>query len=209
MKRIIFLVLFGALLSVGSQAQFSFGVKGGLTIADMDLDVEPDTAIDFILGGNAGVFFKIGDGLFSFQPEVMYVRRGARKVVEGSEYYRQINMNYIDVPLLARLSFNLKVAELYFNLGPYVGYMMSAKIKDKTFDEEQNKWVEGDYKYDFDQEFVGRWDVGAVMGVGVRLLMVIVEVRYNHGFINIANKDILRYDNSNNKFLNISLGVQF
>jgi hypothetical protein len=209
MKRIIFLVLFGAILATGSQAQFSFGAKGGLTIADMDLDVEPDTAIDFILGGHAGVFFKIGDGLFSFQPEVMYVRRGARKVVEGSEYYRQVNMNYIDVPLLARLSFNLKVAELYFNFGPYVGYMMSAKINDKTFDEEQNAWVESDYKYDFDEEFVGRWDVGAVMGAGVRVLMIIVEVRYNHGFINIANKDILRYDNSNNKFLNVSLGVQF
>jgi len=209
MKRIIFLILFGALISMGSQAQFSFGAKGGLTVADMDLDVEPDTVIDAILGGHAGVFFMIGDGLFSFQPEIMYVRRGAHKNDQGSDWYRQINMNYIDVPLLARVSFNLKVAELYFNLGPYVGYMMSAKIKENTFDEGTNQWVNSEYKYDFGEEFVGRWDAGAVMGVGVRLLMVIIEVRYNHGFVNIANKEIKRYDNSNNKFLNVSLGVQF
>ena len=70
MKRIFFILLLSVFFFTGVQAQFSFGVKGGLTVSDMNLDVFPDTVMDPIFGYNAGVFFKIGDGLFSFQPEI-------------------------------------------------------------------------------------------------------------------------------------------
>ena len=200
-------MLLSAFFYTGAQAQFSFGVKGGLTVSDMNIDVIPDTAMDPIFGYNAGVFFKIGDGLFSFQPEVMFVRKGTMFNDKESDWYTQYNMNYIDVPLLARIGINLKVAELYFNLGPYVGYFVSAKVNENTYDEATNQWVTDTYTYEFDKNITGRWDAGIVMGVGVRLLMVIFEVRYNTGLINIANEDL--YNSSKHKYLSLSLGVQF
>ena len=208
MKRLIILLLFSTLLISGTNAQFSFGVKGGLTVSSMNIDMIPDTAADAIFGYNAGVFFKFGSGLLTFQPEVMFVRRGTQLNDKSSDWYQQYNMNYIDVPLLLRIGVDLKVAELYFLLGPYVGYLASAKIKDRTFNEETNQWVENDYKYDFDNNKIeSRWDAGAVMGVGARLLMVIFEVRYNTGLVNVGDNSV--YNSSKHKYLNVSLGVQF
>ena len=208
MKKIIFLFIISAFFITGANAQFSFGVKGGLTVSDMNLDVFPDTVMDPIFGYNGGIFFKFVEGLFSFQPEVMFVRKGTMKNHKGSDWYQQFSTNYIDVPLLARISIDLKVVELYVNLGPYVGYLMSAKVKERTFDDGTNQWVTNDYKYDFNNTAVEtRWDAGIVMGVGVRVLMVIFEVRYNTGLVNIGNKDL--FDSSKNKYLSLSLGVQF
>ena len=59
MKKVFFLIIFSTFLIVSANAQFAFGVKGGLTISDNNLDVIPDTATDAIFGYNAGVFFGI------------------------------------------------------------------------------------------------------------------------------------------------------
>lgn len=173
----------------------------------MNLDVEPDTVVDPIFGYHGGVFFKIGDGLFSFQPEVKYVRKGMRLNDLNSDWYQQFNMNYIDVPLLLRIGVNLKVAEIYFNMGPYVSYAFSSKILQNNFDETQNAWVESDYDYKFDGFIEDRFDAGVVMGAGVRLLMIVLEVQYNTGLTHVGNTE--RFDSSNHKYLNVSLGVQF
>ena len=207
MKRVIFIVFLSVLLAGSTQAQFSFGVKGGLTISDMNFDLKPDTTADNILNYNAGVFFKFGDGLFSFQPEIIYQGKGCLIKDKQSEWSHQLNFGYIDVPLLARASFNLKVAEIYFNMGPYVGYALSAKSKTNTFDPEQGKYVEDSFTYEWDGLIEQKFDAGIVMGAGVRVLMVIFEVRYNNGLVYTADKDI--FDDSRHKYLNFSLGVQF
>ena len=208
MKRIIFLFIIGAFFATTANAQFGFGVKGGVTVSSMNIDVFPDTATDFTYGYNAGIFFRFGSSLFAFQPEIMFVSRGAQLNDKSSDWYQQFNMNYIDVPLLLRIGVDLKVVELYFNLGPYVGYMMSAKVKDRTFNEETNQWVKNDYSYDFNNSAIeSRWDGGVVMGVGARILMVIFEVRYNTGLVNVGDNSV--YNSSKHKYLNVSLGVQF
>jgi hypothetical protein len=206
MKKILFLIIFGTFLFTGAQAQFGFGVKGGLTLADNNIDVEPDTVHNFLLSYHGSVFFKIGEGLFTFQPEIRFSRRGTYIDNEPDDYYHQVSLNYIDVPLMLRIGFNFKLAEIYFNFGPYAGYAISAKSKERLFDEEQNMWVVQEGDYDFDRDILDRWDFGVGMGAGVRVLMVFLEFRYNQGVLHIARD---YYTSSNNKFLDISLGVQF
>jgi hypothetical protein len=181
-------------------------VKGGLTLADNNIDVEPDTVHEFLLSYHGGVFFKIGEGLFTFQPEIMFNRRGTYINNEPDDYYHQLSINYIDVPLMLRIGMNLKLLELYFNFGPYVGYAIGAKSKENIFDAEQNKWVLQESDYDFDRDILDRWDFGVGMGAGIRVLMVFLELRYNQGVLHIGRD---YYTSSNNKFLNVSLGVQF
>lgn len=207
MKKFIFLIIFSTFIVGSANAQFAFGIKGGLTISDNNLDVLPDTVTDFIYGYHAGVFFKFGKGMFGFQPEIMFVKKGTKLNDESSDYYRQINLNYIDVPLLLRAGISLGGTELYFNFGPYVGYAFSARIKENTFDAGQNVWTTEEYDYDFDQDFTEQWDGGVIMGAGLRLFeKLIIEARYNQGILHIANDN---YISANNKYLNISLGVQF
>ncbi|MDT8392249.1 MAG: porin family protein [Bacteroidales bacterium] len=207
MKKIVFLIIFSTFIVGSANAQFAFGIKGGLTISDNNIDVIPDTVTDFIYGYHGGVYFKFGKGLFGFQPEIMFVRKGTKLNDESSDYYRQINLNYIDVPLLVRAGISIGGSELYFNFGPYVGYAISAKIKENTFDAGQNVWTTEEYDYDFDHDFTDQWDGGVIMGAGLRLFeKLIIEARYNQGILHIANDN---YTSSNNKYLNISLGVQF
>lgn len=206
MKKVVFLIIFSTFFFVSANAQFSFGVKGGLTVSDNNLDVLPDSVTDPIFGYNAGVFFKFGKGIFAFQPEILFVRKGTEINDKTSDYFRKYTMNYIDVPLLARFGFNFRVAELYFNMGPYVGYNFSTKLKERVFDAEQDAWITNDYDYEFDKEFTKEWDAGIVMGAGVRVLMIMLEVRYNQGLMQIGDP---YFDSSNNKYVSVSLGVQF
>ena len=52
-----------------------------------------------------------------------------------------------------------------------------------------------------------RFDAGIVGGVGVKVLMLLFEVRYGHGFIDVFDSE---YSNNSetNSYFNITLGVQ-
>ncbi|MEN8226300.1 MAG: porin family protein [Bacteroidota bacterium] len=206
MKRIIFVFLLSAIVFTVAQSQVAFGVKGGFTISDMNMDVTPDTVMDQINGYHAGVYFRFGDELFSFQPEIIFVRKGTNINDENGDWYQKFNMNYIDVPLLLRISVDLKRTELYFNFGPYVGYSIGAKASGRNFDDASGNWVEDTDTYEFDSYIVDRWDAGVVMGAGFRVRMVFFEARFNNGLLNVGQEV---YDSSTNKYLNLSLGVQF
>ena len=207
MKRIILIIFIGTLFISTAHAQFSFGVKGGLTVSDMNLDVFPDTAVDAIFGYHAGVYFKVFDGLFSLQPEIMYVRKGMNLNDLESDWYTRYQFHYIDVPVLLRISVPLKNCEIYFNLGPYFGYAISGKLKENRFDEEQNAWVETESTCDFETCIESRFDYGAAMGAGITYKHFLFDVRYNNGLAHVGDPD--RFDSSNHKYLNVSLGYQF
>lgn len=206
MKKILLLLLLFAAFSYSAQSQLSVGVKGGLTIASMSFDDNEFGTFDMALGGHAGVFLRSGKGLFSFQPEVMWIQKGTRFNAKSNAAYSQLTMNYIDVPLLLRATIGIKIVEVYINLGPYGGYWISGKNKNYFYDDTQSKWVTEKETYDFDDDTDVRFDAGLVGGVGVKVLMIIFEVRYGQGFIDVFDNE----DNNNewNSYFNISLGVQ-
>jgi hypothetical protein len=149
---------------------------------------------------------RTGKGLFSFQPEVMFIQKGTRFNSTKDATYSQLTMNYIDVPLLLRATIGIKIVEVYFNLGPYGGYWIGGKQKNYFYDDQQMKWVTDKDTYEFDDDQDVRYDVGIVGGVGVKVLMIIFEVRYGQGFI-----DVFDYENDNsetNRYFNFTLGVQ-
>lgn len=207
MKRIILIVFIGTLFISTASAQFSFGVRAGVTASDMSLDVLPDTAVDIVFGYNAGVYFKIFDGLFSLQPEILYVRRGMNLNDLESDWYTRYYFHYIDVPVLLRINVPLKNTEIYFNLGPYAGYAINVKYKENSFDSDQNAWVETESTCDYETCIDNRFDYGFAMGAGLTYKHFVFDVRYNLGVAKVGDKE--RFNSSNHKFLNISLGYQF
>jgi len=207
MKKALFFIMVAAIGLMSAQAQISAGIKGGLTMANMNLDEPENTSADFALGGHAAVFLKTGKGLFGFQPEVMFIQKGTRLNSTNDAAYSQLTMNYIDVPLLARISIGINVVQVYLNIGPYGGYWIGGKTKDYTYDPVQAKWITDKDDYEFDDDHDIRYDAGIVAGAGVRVLMLMFEVRYGHGFINVFD-----YDNDDskyqNRYLNFTLGLQ-
>ena len=121
MRKFITAVSLSFLLFSIGHAQFAIGVKGGLTMARMNLDLQYNLSADYNFGGHAAVFAKIGKGLLSFQPEVMFIQKGTTVNNQQNSDYAKGVFNYIDVPLLARATIGIKLVEIYFNIGGYGG----------------------------------------------------------------------------------------
>jgi hypothetical protein len=150
------IVLFLALPGT-ADAQMGFGIKGGLTYADLS-DVEVDARAGYALG--LALRFAPGS-LLTIQPEVMYVVKGAEDVELGN----------IDVPVLLKLDLPLLVLNLYAVAGPYASFNISCDIP------EVSPGVDpcDDLK---DTDF------GGIVGGGVRLggaRGLNLEVRYQFG----------------------------
>jgi hypothetical protein len=208
-KLIIFTIAALCCLSF-TQAQVSVGFKGGLTMANLSVDENnyEDASADYSIGGHAAIFLRTGKGLFSFQPEVMWIQKGTRINANSNAAYSQFTMNYIDVPLLLRATIGIKIVEVYFNLGPYGGYWISGKTKDYYYDDSQAKWITKKDTYEFDEDDDVRFDAGIVGGVGVKVLMLLFEVRYGHGFIDVFDSEYSN-ESETNSYFNFTLGIQF
>ena len=200
MKKLILLVSAILLSFFVTHAQFGWGVKGGLTMARINLDLQNNLSSDVHYGAHGGVFCMIGKGLLSFQPEVMFIQKGVHVNDSKSDDYAQATLNYMNIPLLARASIGLKAVELYFHFGGYGAYLLSSKRKISTSEDLNGHSYEVD---DFND-----YDAGVIIGGGLKVLSLIVELRYGHGLINVSNNTD-RYGESKNSHVNVSLGMQF
>ena len=112
--RFVAPVLVALLLPNPAGAQLAFGVKGGLTFADIS-DVDADSRT----GWAAGVALRFApSAVLTIQPEVMYVAKGAEDIELGN----------IDVPLLLKFDLPLEVLNLFATAGPYASFNVSCDI---------------------------------------------------------------------------------
>ncbi|MES1159775.1 MAG: porin family protein, partial [Bacteroidota bacterium] len=130
-----------------------FGIKGGLNLTSLYVD---DVSSEHMkVGFNAGIFAKlpVTKG-FSIQPELLYSVKGAKdtysKFVQGDGEYR-FNLGYMELPVLAVVNIT---PNFNIHAGPYVGYLVSAKVKDVKNDGS----IEG--ASDLKADNFNRWDVG-------------------------------------------------
>jgi hypothetical protein len=104
-----------------------FGVTAGLNLATLSgKDVEGAKMMTTFMAG-LSLIFPVNPQ-FAFQPEVLYSRKGAD--ITGGGTSGSLKMAYIDVPLLAKISFptqsQLRPA-LY--VGPLIGFNMSCDVE--------------------------------------------------------------------------------
>jgi len=128
MKKLI--LSFGLLASVSYAAQaqsLTYGIKAGASLTNFTGDGAPDGKN--IFGFNGGLVANIGiSDAFSIQPEVLYSMKGAKTegtFGPGSTAKLTTRINYIDVPVLARIN----AEGLFFEAGPQLGFVVSANQK--------------------------------------------------------------------------------
>jgi hypothetical protein len=148
-----------------AQSNVSLGLKAGGTLSDFS--GEQASAYKSIVGFHAGAFANIGfTRMFAFQPEIMYSRKGAK--LQNPDI--TTHLDYVDVPLV----FHVNADGLFFEAGPQVGFLVSAKNKAGN--------VSTDVKPTFNTV-----DAGYVFGLGYqRKTGLGVGLRYNGGFTNVV-----------------------
>jgi hypothetical protein len=168
MKKLILSLGLLAGVSVAAQAQtgIRFGLKAGASLTNFTgKDVE-GAANKFGFNGGVVANFGIND-MFSIQPEVLYSMKGAKE--DGGD--GKINLNYIDIPVLAKIATG--ETGLFFELGPQVGFLASAKAKDNSASQD----VKDAFK---------TVDFGYAAGVGFQVSSsAMIGLRYNGGFTDV------------------------
>ena len=114
----------------GTQAQPTFGAKGGINVASTTFkDPSPFSTGD----AKARLAFYLGiyanrpvNDKFSIQPELLFSSQGLRLADDGSRQNRRTVMNYLNIPIMGQYKINDR---FYAEAGPQIGLLLSAASK--------------------------------------------------------------------------------
>ncbi len=203
MKKLLLSVIAMVAFTLSLSAQeTTFGVKAGVNFANLGGDVEDaDGLTSFHIGGVAeiGISEK-----FSFQPELLFSAQGAKyeESEEGYSYEEKYKLNYINVPLMAKLYLTEGFS---VEAGPQIGLLLSAKSEwEETFMGETDSDDE-DIK-----DYMKSIDFGFNLGLGYKLEGGLnFGARYNLGLSNINDDDDADDYKITNGVFQISVGYFF
>ena len=175
MKKIFLSVVIMSATVFAAKAQVGLGIKGGANFSTLGGDAADFDGKKSNTGFHAGVFANIPfSEHFSFKPEAQY------STSEGFEYRPNnttelnYNLSYINVPLMVQFKSD---KGLYGEIGPYAGFLVSAKQKLNV----SGTKTESDVKDNFESiDLGGSVGVGYIMPSGFG-----VGARYNMGLKNI------------------------
>ena len=195
-KTILSLALLAGLTSVAhAQSGVKFGLRGGISANTLSGDDDLPKfgnkidSYSYGLGGLGGVTANFGlSDLISIQPELLYNLKGTQ--INNSK--DRLDLHYLDLPILLRVNADGP----YFEAGPQVGYLISAKLG-------------GDTKTRIETRDLQGLSLGYVAGVGYKLTSGLsLGVRFNGG-ISSVGKDDDRYDQQRTRSFNFVVGYEF
>lgn len=180
-------VTLAMILPALASGQSAVGLRAGSRWAELDGGRNVEGRIsELVVGGYFG--FGLSDRV-ALQFEAVYGGRGAEAVTigtDGAGGAGQLDMQYLDVPVLLRAGFPGQRLLPSIFVGPYFGFMLSCELT-----------PEGGEGHDCDAEgealrFSPRGtDVGLAVGGALDLLMgentVFVDVRYTAGLLSIES----------------------
>ncbi len=161
------------------QAQIKVGPKVGLNLSTaklsgMGISMNEKTLIGF----NVGILFELPiSGNLFLQPAISYSTKGSKYSVLSQEY--KVSPSYIDIPVNVVYKFDLGVAKLLLNAGPYAAYGIAGTF---DFGGDPVDIVFGNKETDDLKPL----DFGLNIGAGVEISNIIVSVNYGLGLANLS-----------------------
>ncbi len=158
-----------------AQAQFSFGLKGGVNtqvVKPQDIIINgADTAFNFGVdkfkfGTQFGAYLRLGNKVF-FQPEIIFnSNKTDYKVGESSlgEVIKNERYNFLDLPLLVGFT----AGPVRLHGGPVGHYYLSSRSELTDFDGYKARW----------KQFTWGWQAGLTIGTG----RFSADIRYEGNF---------------------------
>ena len=198
MKKIVvfFIFAFMLVLATESHAQ-TFGLKGGLNIANLTYSGDGTTSsVKSIIGIHVGPVadFKLQENL-SFNTGLLFSIKGAK--TEGTDGITE-TLNYLVVPLNLAYKFPINEgAKFFLQAGPYVGYALSGK----------DKYSDGSDNIKFGEKGgMKRGDFGIGFGAGVEFGAIVAGLNYELGLSNMLDDATYK---EKNKVIQISIAYMF
>jgi hypothetical protein len=180
------LAVLGLFTTVQAHAQNpTIGFKLGPSFSKFALD-EPDDELKWLTKFTGGGFIRYDMAAFALQPELMYNTKGARGTEEGVTV--EFRLDYIEVPVLFVLPLGRGAGvrpQLYAGPAFAIEVGCSIGLSGGGFD--------ASVDCDAGDEDLSRkkFDIGAMVGGGLAIPMgpgaLLIEGRYNHGLMNLAD----------------------
>ena len=207
-----------------TNAQVSIGVKGGVSFNN----VHATQALDNVLPNLSSVdAFSYGlvseieiNENFAIQPELVYNKKGfGYKLGTDVDLFginvplgvtAETQINYLDVPLLAKYKFSGEGISAYVTAGPTIGYAVDGQLVTRA-----NALIDFNLSQTpINLEAINfqRLEVSGTVGAGLELKTtmgkVFVDGRYNHGFTQLYDIPLVNERLSNRGF-SLQAGVMF
>ena len=204
MKKVLLLAACVVMAS-GAFAQFSWGIKGGLNISSLTEVPSNQMKTGIYVGAFAEYQF---NDFIAIQPEVVYSRQGvAYDIVKENNVTERnrIRANYINIPILAKVYL---LDNLSLDLGPQIGFVLTAKDFYKSVDTNDGRDVTN-FKSQMDKNNYNVVDFSIAMGATYKLNEnIFVSARYGLGITNFFNKDKTGV-NGKNSVIQLGMGFAF
>lgn len=188
--RKLSMLLLAAIFSLPSvlyAQKVNVGVTAGASLTNIhissdDISISPDIRVGLTAGVIADV--PIAE-LFSFQPALNYVQKGAKVKMSDIDYESKLTLHYVEVPLNILYKPAMQKVQFFVGAGPSFAVALSGKEKET---ENGNTTT---YKYKFgnnpDEHDMRRMDFGANFITGIETKTgFLVAVNYNLGLSNVA-----------------------
>lgn len=182
-----FLPIFLIILSIPAAAQFSVGIRAGMSMSDYTVKTKYNKSNKGGLAAGVVVTNTIGKNI-SVQADLMYVQKGYNHQI-CNQCYDKFTSTFIEVPLTLRYSFYLpKISSKLENLkahamgGIYFSRWLNAKYETKIFDDK----ITQDYVFSGEK----RADFGPNVGLGLEYALfsgsLILDYRYSYGLVDMS-----------------------
>ncbi|MDO1449777.1 porin family protein [Rhodocytophaga aerolata] len=202
-----------------SSAQVSLIPKVGMSFGTYQVNKVEDS--EYVVGFAAGLGIQLPipqNPIFSFQPEVNYIQKGThyRKTDTPTntpvdlplQVESRNRLNYLEIPLLAKVTLGKGALKYYFMAGPSIGIALGGNYRSQLTNTSQTL-IEQEGKIRFKQKpahYTGqdaffypagynRLDVGIQIGTGIGLQvgngMLLAEARYGRGLTYLLKHHIM------------------
>lgn len=185
--KTIKLLLAATLIMVGvslnaQDNQFTFGVKAGVNMSNMNGDVN---------GNKVRFGYNIGVTLDYAINQDWYILSGLQYTTKGTNFDKVLGIKqslhaaYLQLPIHA--AYKLEVApetKLVFHAGPYLAYGLNGKAK--TTLKGNNNDYEAGKTNTFDD--IKRFDMGLGLGAGIEFGKIGIDLGWDYGLLNIVKE---------------------
>ena len=212
---------------IGIRAEAVFSKINGDDVFTKSLTTSNSTTnINFQTGYGAALTFQIPvSNVFSFQPEIHYIRRGYNvntvygsdsSVIQKTHVDGSLVTQYVDIPVFLKVNIGSpNKTHLFLMAGPYLGYAISGTLNSVSTG---NQTVSSSSAFDFNSNNYNRFDYGVAGGLGIGIPIgngtLTLDGRYNQGIGNLSrsyNSSAPTFTNgkSNNQWISVGLGYVF
>ncbi len=187
--KFLLAILFVVGLGFTSMAQgISVGPRVGATFAKVKFSsdegsMEFKNTTGFQVG--AVVNYNINE-MFSIQPELLLVQKGFKVGDNDEDGSMSVKYNYLEVPILAKVSFGTEAFRGFATAGPTLGYLTGGKYIYEFDGEKETEDIEFE---DEDRRFEAGMSIGVGAAYKVGAGELNLDVRYGFGLTSLNDSD--------------------